>query len=141
VKIKGMAEAMSFLRLETFSKAITNTANPTVKVFILGITERSTTVNGLKASSKAMESGRAFRMNRISVSGSTIKPKVMAYTYGETVIDTKESGKTILDMEVAQISLQTETATSGSMSRANHRVQDSTSGQTDLCTKANFIKG
>ena len=64
MKTKGMVEAMSFSRLETFSKAITNRANPTVKVFIRGIMERSTTVNGLEASSKAMESGRASRMNR-----------------------------------------------------------------------------
>ena len=64
LKTKGMVEAMSFSRLETFSKAITNRANPTVKVFIRGIMERSMTVNGLEASSKAMESGRASRMNR-----------------------------------------------------------------------------
>jgi len=64
VKTKGMVEAMSFSQLETFSKAITNRANPTVKVFIRGIMERSMTVNGLEASSKAMESGRASRMNR-----------------------------------------------------------------------------
>lgn len=57
------------------------------------------------------------------------------------MIDTKESGRTTLGTAAAQISLPTETATLGSMSRASQRGRDSTNGQTDLSTKVNSFKG
>ena len=81
----------------------------TVKVYIHGQTEKFTTANGFKVSSKDTVSGEDFTMTLTLESGLNQKLMVMVSIHGKMGIATKVNGTCVLNTEQEQIFSLTET--------------------------------
>ena len=101
-----------------------------VQVFIPGLMERCTKVNGLRALRMAKAFGKVSMATRTSVNGDNQKLQAMVFINGKMAIGTKVSGKIVSNTDKAPISSPTETATLAFMLMVNLMGKASTSGKT-----------
>ena len=101
-----------------------------VQVFILGLMEKCTKVNGLRALRMAKAFGKVYMATRTSVSGDNQKLQAMVFINGKMAIGMKASGTIVSNMDKAQISSQMVTVTPAYMLWESPMVKASTSGKT-----------
>lgn len=96
--------------------------------------------SGIMDLSMGMECGRDFIMTPTSESGTIPEQTDTAYTSGKTVIDMRESGSSVSNMDRVQIYSQMVTPTLGSTLMVNLMERGATPGPKADSTKASSTK-
>ena len=115
-------------------------AESQVKAYTLGLLVTHMTVSGKMESSTDTESGRAWLVTAISVSGSRTKPMVTASTSGPMAIAMKASGSSAWGMDRVRILSLTEISTWASTTTAGQTGTGSTDGKTETLTLEYSLK-
>ena len=100
-----------------------------VQVFIPGLMEKCTKVNGLRALRMAKAFGKVSMATRTSANGDNQKLQAMVFISGKMAIGMKESGTIVSNMDKALISSPTVTATQAYMLEESPMGKASTNGK------------
>lgn len=139
--IEGMEWAMKDSPMETFTKANIETEKFTDKENTLGSMVIIMMDNGSMDRNKAMGLGRIMKMNSIVASGLEISQMALESTLGRMGMSTKESGRLVLGMARAVISLVSGIITLENISMERPKDMVSTVGIMEIFISASFLTG
>ena len=141
IRTREMGEVWSDIPTVTDTRVILLMVNPMVMVFILGLMERSTRVNGLRVSNKVKESGKVYLETLILDNGINLRRQGMVCTNGKMVIDMRGSGLAVLSMVRELISLLMVILLQESMFMVSLLVRASINGKMAVFTLENLEMG